>query len=141
MACSISWVGRMIERSALLGGDVHARRPSTQLRLSRVGVTGVEKVVRVRANGAEQLFYAELECFVDLAPRQCKRINRLRPTKKTCKCRPFRERLKGFEPSTFCIPSSSSGPLRSPEMPANRNDLWRPDCRMDSKNYAEIAGV
>jgi GTP cyclohydrolase I/GTP cyclohydrolase-4 len=36
-----------------------------------VGVTGVEKVVRIRANGEEpQLFYAEIECFVDLNPRQ-----------------------------------------------------------------------
>ena len=60
----------MIERSALLGGDVQARRPSTQLSLSRVGVTDVEKVVRVRTSGAEQLFYAELECFVDLGPQQ-----------------------------------------------------------------------
>src|SRR4029453_4647898 len=56
-------------------------------------------------------------------------------TKKTCNCRPFRKRLKGLEPSTFCMASSSSGPLRSPEMPANREDIWRPDCRMDSKNY------
>jgi GTP cyclohydrolase I/GTP cyclohydrolase-4 len=38
--------------------------------LSRVGVTGVRKVIRIRANGAEQLFYAELECFVDLGPKQ-----------------------------------------------------------------------
>jgi GTP cyclohydrolase IV len=60
----------MTERSALLGGDVQARRPSTQLSLSRVGVSRVEKVVRVRTNGAEQLFYAELECFVDLGPQQ-----------------------------------------------------------------------
>jgi GTP cyclohydrolase-4 len=35
-----------------------------------VGVTGVEKVVRVESNGAERLFYAELECFVDLGPQQ-----------------------------------------------------------------------
>jgi hypothetical protein len=27
--------------------------------------------------------------------------------KKTCKCRPFVKRLKGFEPSTFCMASSS----------------------------------
>jgi GTP cyclohydrolase IV len=60
----------MIERSAPLGGDVQARRPSTQLSLSRVGVTRVDKVVRVRSNGAEQLFYAEVECFVDLGPQQ-----------------------------------------------------------------------
>jgi GTP cyclohydrolase IV len=50
--------------------DVQARRPSTHISLSRVGVTGVEKVVRIRSNGDEQLFYAELECFVDLGPRQ-----------------------------------------------------------------------
>ncbi|HEV8053485.1 MAG TPA: GTP cyclohydrolase MptA, partial [Candidatus Limnocylindrales bacterium] len=49
---------------------VQARRPSTEVSLSRVGVTGVEKVVRVRSNGSEQLFYAELECFVDLGPEQ-----------------------------------------------------------------------
>ena len=35
-----------------------------------MGVTGVEKVVRVRSNGNEQLFYAELECFVDLGAEQ-----------------------------------------------------------------------
>jgi GTP cyclohydrolase I/GTP cyclohydrolase-4 len=50
--------------------DVQARRPTTHLSLSRVGVTGVEKVVRIRSNGNEQLFYAELECFVDLGPKQ-----------------------------------------------------------------------
>src|ERR671917_594841 len=54
----------------LLRGDVQARRPSTHLSLSRVGVTGVEKVIRIRSNGTEQLFYAELECFVDLGPDQ-----------------------------------------------------------------------
>jgi GTP cyclohydrolase IV len=52
------------------GSDVQARRPTTVVSLSRVGVTGVEKVIRIGANGSEQLFYAELECFVDLAPEQ-----------------------------------------------------------------------
>jgi GTP cyclohydrolase-4 len=60
----------MAEQSALVGGDVQSRRPSTHVSLSRVGVTGVEKVVRIRSNGREQLFYAELECFVDLGPEQ-----------------------------------------------------------------------
>jgi GTP cyclohydrolase-4 len=50
--------------------DVQARRPATHVSLSRVGVTGVRKVIRIRANGTEQLFYAELECFVDLGPKQ-----------------------------------------------------------------------
>ena len=51
-------------------GDVQARRPSTHVSLSRVGVTGVDKVIRLRLNGSEQLFHAELECFVDLSPLQ-----------------------------------------------------------------------
>jgi GTP cyclohydrolase I/GTP cyclohydrolase-4 len=50
--------------------DVQASVPATQASLSRVGVTGVEKVIRVKADGAENLFYAEFECFVDLNPRQ-----------------------------------------------------------------------
>jgi GTP cyclohydrolase-4 len=50
--------------------DVQARRPTSHLSLSRVGVTGVEKVVRIQSNGDEQLFYAEIECFVDLNPTQ-----------------------------------------------------------------------
>jgi GTP cyclohydrolase I/GTP cyclohydrolase-4 len=35
-----------------------------------VGVTGVEKIIRVSANGDESLFHAELECMVDLNPEQ-----------------------------------------------------------------------
>src|SRR5215216_4574112 len=60
----------MNDPATLLGSDVQARRPSTHVSLSRVGVTGVEKVIRISANGGEQLFYAELECFVDLSPQQ-----------------------------------------------------------------------
>ena len=50
--------------------DVQAGLPATQVSLSRVGVTGVEKVIRVSADGAENLFYADFECFVDLNPQQ-----------------------------------------------------------------------
>src|ERR1700750_2667317 len=50
--------------------DVQSGLPATQGSLSRVGVTGVEKVIRVRDNGDDNLFYAEMECFVDLNPRQ-----------------------------------------------------------------------
>jgi GTP cyclohydrolase IV len=52
------------------GSDVQARVPDTRVSLSRVGVTGVEKIVRVRANGEEQLYHAALECYVDLNPQQ-----------------------------------------------------------------------
>ena len=67
----------MTDPIALLGSDVQGRRPATHLSLSRVGVTGVEKVIRIKASQPahpdaqrEQLFYAELECFVDLGPEQ-----------------------------------------------------------------------
>jgi GTP cyclohydrolase-4 len=43
--------------------DVQARAPAIGIGLSRVGVTGVEKVVRIR----DELFFARLECFVDLS--------------------------------------------------------------------------
>ncbi len=63
----------MTDESRIAGvpvADVQARRPTAHLSLSRVGVTGVEKVVRIRSNGDEQLFFAELECYVDLGPEQ-----------------------------------------------------------------------
>jgi GTP cyclohydrolase I/GTP cyclohydrolase-4 len=64
--------------------DTQAARPATAVSLTRVGVTGVEKVVRVNGRldheidgGADstsrqsgQLYFAELECFVDLNPEQ-----------------------------------------------------------------------
>ncbi len=50
--------------------DVQAQLPTVHVSLSRVGVTGVEKVIRMQTDGREQLFHAELECFVDLGPRQ-----------------------------------------------------------------------
>lgn len=54
------------------GPDVQAGPPATEVSLTRVGVTDVEKVIRVDADGGApaQLYYAELECFVDLNPRQ-----------------------------------------------------------------------
>src|SRR4051794_41348256 len=50
--------------------DVQAGLPTVHLSLSRVGVTGVEKIIRLTHNGAEQLFSARLECVVDLGPQQ-----------------------------------------------------------------------
>ncbi len=49
-----------------VGDDVQARAPGVPLGLSRVGVTGVEKVVRI----ADELFFARLECLVDLSRDQ-----------------------------------------------------------------------
>jgi GTP cyclohydrolase-4 len=50
--------------------DVQAQVPGLTVSLSRVGVTNVEKVIRIRANGSEQLYSARLDCFVDLGPLQ-----------------------------------------------------------------------
>jgi GTP cyclohydrolase I/GTP cyclohydrolase-4 len=54
----------------LVAPDVQAQTPTLAIGLSRVGVTGVEKVIRIRQHGAEQLFSARLDCFVDLAGDQ-----------------------------------------------------------------------
>jgi GTP cyclohydrolase-4 len=50
--------------------DVQAERPTVHISLSRVGVTNVEKVIRISRDGQEQLYWAKLECFVDLGPEQ-----------------------------------------------------------------------
>src|SRR4051794_41905629 len=50
--------------------DVQNRAPALSLSLSRVGVTNVEKVIRIASNGSEQLYSARLDCFVDLGPDQ-----------------------------------------------------------------------
>jgi GTP cyclohydrolase I/GTP cyclohydrolase-4 len=51
--------------------DVQNALPTLQVSLSRVGVTGVEKVIRIRDDsGREDLFSARLDCFVDLGPLQ-----------------------------------------------------------------------
>jgi GTP cyclohydrolase-4 len=60
----------MASHSTTLSPDVQSSTPATRVSLSRVGVTGVEKVIRVKANGSEDLYHADFECFVDLNPRQ-----------------------------------------------------------------------
>jgi len=46
--------------------DVQASAPAVPVSLSRVGVTNVEKVTRI----GRQLYYARVDCFVDLGPEQ-----------------------------------------------------------------------
>ncbi len=50
--------------------DVQAQAPSLRVSLSRVGVSEIEKIVRIRQNGEEQLFSARLQCSVDLGAQQ-----------------------------------------------------------------------
>src|ERR687893_45287 len=60
----------MWQMSEIALEDVQAQAPALPVSLSRVGVTNVEKVIRIRANGTEQLYSARLDCFVDLGPQQ-----------------------------------------------------------------------
>ena len=52
--------------------DVQASAPAVPVSLSRGGVTGVEKVIRIGARGARhpRLYSARLDCYVDLGPEQ-----------------------------------------------------------------------
>ena len=50
--------------------DVQEQTPTFHVSLSRVGVTNVEKVIRIGANGTERLYWAKLDCFVDLRDRR-----------------------------------------------------------------------
>jgi GTP cyclohydrolase IV len=57
-------------RAATAVIDVQSQSPALALSLSRVGVTGVEKVIRLGQNGTEQLFSARFECVIELGPDQ-----------------------------------------------------------------------
>jgi GTP cyclohydrolase IV len=50
--------------------DLQASPPDVRLGLSRVGVTGVQKAVRMQHGGQDALVSAEIDCFVDLDPAQ-----------------------------------------------------------------------
>ena len=50
--------------------DLQASKPEVRLGLSRAGVQGVSKAIRLRWGGAEKLISAEIDCTVDLDPDQ-----------------------------------------------------------------------
>jgi GTP cyclohydrolase-4 len=50
--------------------DLQASAPEVRIGLSRVGVTGVSKAVRLQHAGTEKLIAAEIDCTVDLDPAQ-----------------------------------------------------------------------
>ncbi len=50
--------------------DVQASAPPVGLALSRAGVTGVQKAVRIRHAGSETMMAADIECTVDLDREQ-----------------------------------------------------------------------
>ncbi len=50
--------------------DLQASQPDIRIGLSRVGVTGVQKAVRMQHDGQDALVSAEIDCVVDLDPDQ-----------------------------------------------------------------------
>jgi GTP cyclohydrolase I/GTP cyclohydrolase-4 len=58
------------EHGHALAHDLQASEPEVRIGLSRAGVTGVGKAVRLRRGSAEKQVAAEIECFVDLDPAQ-----------------------------------------------------------------------
>jgi GTP cyclohydrolase IV len=58
----------MTESRDLLRDDLQASLPDVRLGLSRAGVTGVQKAIRLRHGDTEKLIHADIECTVDLDP-------------------------------------------------------------------------
>src|SRR5919106_729530 len=54
----------------ILTPDLQASPPEVRIGLSRVGVTGVGKAIRLSHAGTEKLIAAEIDCAVDLDPSQ-----------------------------------------------------------------------
>src|SRR5918996_3915698 len=54
----------------ILTPDLQASSPEVRIGLSRVGVTGVNKAIRLSHAGTEKLIAAEIDCTVDLDPAQ-----------------------------------------------------------------------
>jgi GTP cyclohydrolase I/GTP cyclohydrolase-4 len=59
-----------VEPGELLTTDLQSSQPEVRLGLSRVGVTGVGKAIRLRRGPHEKLVSAEIACAVDLDPTQ-----------------------------------------------------------------------
>jgi GTP cyclohydrolase IV len=57
-------------RRTLPAEDLQESAPAAPISLSRAGVTRSAKAIRIRHDGAERLFQAEVACFVDLNPSQ-----------------------------------------------------------------------
>jgi GTP cyclohydrolase FolE2 len=60
----------MDDLSRLLENDLQASVPEVPLGLSRAGVTGVSKAIRIRYGDNEKQIAADIECTVDLDPAQ-----------------------------------------------------------------------
>src|SRR6185437_9928859 len=62
--------GLMDDLTRLLEDDLQASLPEVRLGLSRAGVIGASKAIRISYGGHEQQIAADIECTVDLDPAQ-----------------------------------------------------------------------
>jgi GTP cyclohydrolase IV len=60
----------MDDSTRLLDDDLQASEPDVQLGLSRAGVMGASKAIRISYGGVEKQIAADIECTVDLDPSQ-----------------------------------------------------------------------
>jgi GTP cyclohydrolase-4 len=58
----------MTDSRTLLQDDLQASLPDVRLGLSRAGVIGLQKAIRLRHDDTEKLIHADIECTVDLDP-------------------------------------------------------------------------
>jgi GTP cyclohydrolase-4 len=59
-----------VDERVTAAADLQASAPEVRIGLSRAGVTGVQKAVRMQHGGRDALVSAEIDCFVDLDPAQ-----------------------------------------------------------------------
>jgi len=59
-----------MERTDVLASDLQSSEPEVRIGLSRAGVRGVNKAIRLRRGRYEKLVFAEISCSVDLDPQQ-----------------------------------------------------------------------
>jgi GTP cyclohydrolase-4 len=50
--------------------DIQQERPAVPVSLSRVGVSGIQRIIRITTGGRDNLFYANIDLFADLPPQQ-----------------------------------------------------------------------
>ena len=60
----------MADSRRLLDQDLQASESEVRIGLSRAGVTGVHKAIRLRYGSTEKLVFAAIDCTVDLDPAQ-----------------------------------------------------------------------
>jgi GTP cyclohydrolase I/GTP cyclohydrolase-4 len=59
-----------VDERVATGLDLQSAPPDVRIGLSRAGVTGVQKAIRMQHGGQDALVSAEIDCFVDLDPAQ-----------------------------------------------------------------------